>query len=432
MLLRLASVRLTNIRGGREAKLTIKRVLKLKDTAATADRDATGPNTSNTHANGSFIPPQAQRADHQPQFDPVDLTGLQAYLEAQRADINRIDSAGYQIVAAFDSAMDHVEREVKKLQDTMNTLRRELDGNRDDVSSLKTDVDSMRKDTRIASDEARALGSKLQDLRQRVPNSDTVDKLRDALAGLRRSSLDRASDANELRRELSLRKTEIQRMKDDQEALKSQVDELKKTPKEAPTPEDYAREVAALRAEVRQLRQDAAQKTSSHNQTQNSSFSSKELDILTRNITKIGNRASQIETLQMEFQLFKSRMHRLEAAGPPQRDEYGLPPFSDDEHEQGNGSTKAPVHRQKRPPASKGRAGEDGTSNKRLAFSSDAEEGPDLGTVDLPETPALDAFARGRGARRGRGSAQSARSGVAGRRVRGRGRKSFPVEEEIM
>lgn len=361
----------------------------------------------------------------------MDLTGLQAYLESQRADINRIDSAGYQIVAAFDNAMDRVEREVKKLQDTMSTLRSELDGNRDDVSSLKTNVDSVRRDARMASDGTRTLGSELQGLRQSVSNSDAVDKLQDALAGLRQSSLDRASETNELRRELSLRKAELQRLKDGQAALKSQVDELKKASKGTATPKDYAREVSALRAEVRQLRQDAAQKPPSHTQAQNSSFSSKELDILTRNITKIGNRASQIETLQMEFQLFKSRMHRLEASGPtepPQRDEYDLPPFSDDEHGQENAPTETPTQRRKRPSASGGKTGEDAKSNKRLAFSSDAEEVPDFGALDPPETPPIGSLARGRGARRARGSARSARSAVTGRRVRGRGRRSLPDE----
>lgn len=394
--------------------------MKLKDPAASTDYDVPGSSTSGPYANGSFIPPQAQRTDHQPQFDPVDLTGLQAYLESQRADINRIDSAGYQIVAAFDNAMDRVEREVKKLQDTMGTLRRELDGNRDDVSSLKTNVDSVRRDTRVASDETETLASELQNLRQNIPNSDAVDKLQDALAGLRQSSLDRASEANELRRELSLRKAELQRMKDDQMALKSQVDELKKASKGGQTPKDYAREVSALRAEVRQLRQDTAQKPPSHTQAQNNSFSSKELDILTRNITKIGNRASQIETLQMEFQLFKSRMHRLEAAEPTeplQRDQYDLPPFSDDEDRQENGPVETPTRRRKRPSASREMTGDDGKSNKRFAFSPDAEEVPEFGAPDPPETPPAGSLARGRGARRARGSA---RPGVTGRRVRGR------------
>ncbi|KAF6825998.1 hypothetical protein CPLU01_09905 [Colletotrichum plurivorum] len=38
----------------------------------------------------------------------------------------------------------------------------------------------------------------------------------------------------------------------------------------------------------------------------------KELDILTNNITNIGNRASLVDSLQMEMDLLKSRVQRLE------------------------------------------------------------------------------------------------------------------------
>lgn len=360
----------------------------------------------------------------------MDLTGLQAYLESQRADISRIDSAGLQIVAAFDSAMDRVEREVKKLQDTMAALRRELEGNRDDVSSLKTNVDAVRKDSRAASDKARALSSEVQDLRKNVPSNDAVDELQQALTGLRQSPLDRASEAKDLRRELGLAKGELRRMRDGQADLKKQVDDLKKASKETPPAKDYAREVSALRVEIRQLRQETAQKTPSHTPVQNNSFSAKELDILTRNITKIGNRASQIETLQMEFQLFKSRLQRLEVPELPARDEYDLPPLSDDEGERQNGPLATSTQRRKRPTASRERAGENATPNKRLAFSPDAEEeDPDIAALGLPETSPLVTAARGRGAaERARGAAQSAGAGATVRKVTGRGRMSLPVE----
>lgn len=431
--MRLASIRLVNTKGGRDAKLNIKRFLKLKDPVASADQDASGPHPSAPYVNEGFVPPQPQRADQPPQFNSVDLTGLQAYLEAQRADISRIDSAGLQIVAAFDSAMDRVEHEVKKLQDTMAALRRELEGNRDDVSSLKTNVDTVRKDSRATSDKVRTLDSEVQDLRKNVPSKDVVDELQQALTGLRQSSLDRASEAKGLHRELGLAKSELHRMKDDQAALRKQVDDLKKASKESHMAKDYAREVSALRVEVRQLRQDSM-KAPTHTPVQSNSFSTKELDILTRNITKIGNRASQIETLQMEFQLFKSRLQRLEAPESehpefPARDEYDLPQLSDDEGEQQNGSTVMSTQRRKRPSGSREKAGENATPNKRLAFSPGAEEeDPDLLALDLPETSPLETAARGRGtARRARGAGRSM-SGATGRKVRGGGRKSLPME----
>ncbi|SPO04251.1 uncharacterized protein DNG_06934 [Cephalotrichum gorgonifer] len=441
LLLRLASVRLTNTKSRREAKLVIRRHLKLKDPAAKPERgDPAGADASGPHVNGdgNFMPPQGHQADRQPQFDPINLTGLQAYLESQRADISRIDSAGYQIVAAFDNAMDRVEREVKKLQDTMATLRGDLDGNRDDVSSLKTSVDAVRKDSVAASTEAKSLRSELEGLRRSAPISDTIDELRsqlqDSMAKLHQSSLDRASEANDLRRELTLTKAELHRAKSDQATLKTQVDGLRKAPKENLAAKDYAREVSALRLEVRQLRQETAQKPPSHAQAQNGSFAAKELDILTRNIAKIGNRASQIETLQMEFQLFRSRLQRLEAAessappAPPVRDKYDLPPFSDAEAEQHQNSSAKPsasAQRRKRSSAGREKIDEDSTPNKRLAFSSDVEgEDSEFGVLDIPETPPSRGTARGRGATRG--GTQAAISRATGRKVRGRTRGSLP------
>lgn len=49
----------------------------------------------------------------------------------------------------------------------------------------------------------------------------------------------------------------------------------------------------------------------------NSALPSEELDILTSNIKKIGHRASQVETLKMEFQLLKGRVQRMESHGLP-------------------------------------------------------------------------------------------------------------------
>lgn len=421
--MRLASVRLVSTKGGRDAKLNIKRFLKLKDPVSSTGHDAPEPDPSAPHVHGGFVPPQSQRADYLPQFNPVDLTGLQPYLESQRADISRIDTAGLQIVAAFDSAMNRVEREVKKLQDTMAALRRDLEGNRDDVSSLKANVDAARKDSRAASDKVRTLGSEVQDIRKNAPSKDVVDGLQQALSGLRQSSLDHVSEAKDLRRELGLAKGELNRMKDDQAALRKQVDNLKRTSKETPTVKDYAREVSALRVEIRQLRQETAQKTPSHTPIQNNSFPTKELDILTRNITKIGNRASQIETLQMEFQLFKSRLQRLEAPEleqpePPARGEYDPLQLSDDESEQQSATLATSTQKRKWFSASRGKVGESATPNKRLALSPDTEEqDPDVTSLGLLETSPLESAARGRGtAKRARGATE--------RKVRGLGRKS--------
>ncbi|KAH7627548.1 hypothetical protein B0T09DRAFT_411389 [Sordaria sp. MPI-SDFR-AT-0083] len=71
---------------------------------------------------------------------------------------------------------------------------------------------------------------------------------------------------------------------------------------------DYANEIATLRTETADLRQ-LLDNTRSYNTER--SFPSRELDILTSSIAKIGNRASHVETLQMEFEILKGRMERV-------------------------------------------------------------------------------------------------------------------------
>ena len=104
-------------------------------------------------------------------------------------------------------------------------------------------------------------------------------------------------------------------------------------------------------------------------------FSAHELDILTSNISKIGNRASQIESLQMEFELFKTRLQRLEARpnyGPDKNDGHSLLSDFIPQQEQPLQQRFGGSLRQKR--TSTGRDGNDpyaDTPPKRMALTSD-------------------------------------------------------------
>ncbi|KFA64221.1 hypothetical protein S40285_09872 [Stachybotrys chlorohalonatus IBT 40285] len=79
------------------------------------------------------------------------------------------------------------------------------------------------------------------------------------------------------------------------------------------TLKEYASQVAALRREVGEVRAELSEGRERRETASSSTFPSHELDILVTSMSKIGNRASQVESLQMEFELFKTRTHRLEA-----------------------------------------------------------------------------------------------------------------------
>ena len=381
--------------------------------------------SSHDRDSSSSVPPPPFNSGFTPsghqQFDAVDLTNLQTLVDIQRADINRIDAAGCQIVSAFDSSVDRIEREVKKLHDTMLHLRRDLDGNREDISSLKNDIDEMKRDIRSTSTETMRLTATVQELRQSVPSKETVARLEDQLhaatatiADLSQSSLDRAAETANLRRELSLAKTELHRMRDGEKGLKKAIEDVKKASRDslALTNGNFAREMADLHSEVRLLRQEVNQRPPPQQSSPQNNFSAKELDILTSNIAKIGNRASQIETLQMEFQLFKSRLQRVEAsiktkAAPPESRRTStnlgaLSIFPDDGDEDGSidslqnvstPSSPVPTRRKRNVTAREQLGDHDTTPSKRPAFSSDFSnvDAPDYSTLtEWPTTSPLE------------------------------------------
>jgi hypothetical protein len=78
-----------------------------------------------------------------------------------------------------------------------------------------------------------------------------------------------------------------------------------------------AKDAHSMILELGQVKEELVQVRSQKQSLGNSAFASEELDILTRNITKIGHRTSQVETLQMELQLLKGRVQRIESRGLP-------------------------------------------------------------------------------------------------------------------
>ncbi|OTB07592.1 hypothetical protein M426DRAFT_8589 [Hypoxylon sp. CI-4A] len=74
----------------------------------------------------------------------------------------------------------------------------------------------------------------------------------------------------------------------------------------------HAEEIASLRAEVREPKEELSREQAQKSQPSVAVLPSRELDILTASITRIGQRASQVETLQMELELLKGRVQRME------------------------------------------------------------------------------------------------------------------------
>ncbi|KAH6604762.1 hypothetical protein Trco_006469 [Trichoderma cornu-damae] len=340
----------------RKAEPKIQRVLQLRGQSAPAQAKA-GP------VNGKA----ASQDETSPSRDRFDIMQIQADLDAQQDEIQRIGAAGFQVMSTFDSTVARFEKQMRQLSESVASVREDGEGQRADIKSLKTEMSDAKWSAKGDAVVAR--------LDQQLQTTDRV------VTELRQIMQKSKAEATGLRSELAAAQKEIAEVKKANARLKQDADEAKQAAQEGvATAKLYASEVASLRREIAQLRSELAQEsTHQPSMDEDASISSHQLDILASNISKIGNRASQVESLQMEFDLFRTRIQRLEARvvgggtpNPNRKDvraslgEYGSVP------EQGGQSHYGSTTRQKRPPLSREESHIiNSTPPKRLAISSD-------------------------------------------------------------
>ncbi|KAK4103137.1 hypothetical protein N658DRAFT_422231 [Parathielavia hyrcaniae] len=272
LLLRLASVDLLDA-DGQEIEFAIKRVLSV--------------NAPSKMDNGK--PDPTQRASFSSAASSAELQQLQADLHIQREDIKRIDSNGFRIVSALDKRAARVEGQVKELKVTVPGIQRDIGGLQQQLGAITAEIGQLRESTGD-----NAVISGLEDRLTSV-TSNLVD------VGHQVATLDA-----QLQKAVSELKSELNRQRQHMEDLRLQT-------RGSVAVDDHTQDVAALRTEMAQLRRQLDETRSQGVGRAGTVFPSRELDVLTSNIAKIGNRASQVETLQMEVEILKGRVERAEA-----------------------------------------------------------------------------------------------------------------------
>ncbi|PHH83959.1 hypothetical protein CDD83_2726 [Cordyceps sp. RAO-2017] len=274
----------------------IKRVLTLKIETPSTNLQDNPPSQEKKDVDGDDAVPCGD-----PAVDAFDLNRIQADLVEQRESIKRISSAGMQVVSNFETVISRVEGQMQRLSESIDSVRTEGERQSDALEALKSEVADAGRDRPSETVVAR-LGQQLQ----------TVD---DSVAELGQAARESKSETAALRERLTTTERELQEAKDETATLRVEVNEIKQVAHESTAvSREYACEVSSLRREVKQLRAELAEeRAQSRSSKESAPYSSHELDILASSISKIGNRASQIESLQMEFELFKTRLQRLEA-----------------------------------------------------------------------------------------------------------------------
>ncbi|KAI1142799.1 hypothetical protein F5Y05DRAFT_408248 [Hypoxylon sp. FL0543] len=300
LFLRLSSVKIIATNGDDPVQLTIQRTLKLKE-------------ASRSSSTGTNMPPGSQSGPHTftgnkgpSEIREQLLDHLQAQLDAQREEIQRLNRSGFQMASSFDNAVMRVEGDLKKLRESMEGLQDDLKthhsmttSTKDDVTLLRYDIDEVKSALQVNSSYSN-IEVELALAKQ------AVEDVRLSLCGY----LDKSAEEKQAHETVI---SDLESVSRDLNHFREELEETKKITAESISKANTsAEEVVGLRAEVKALREELAQERSQKSPPADPEFPSREIDILTSNITKIGQKANQVDSLQMEFELFKERLQRIE------------------------------------------------------------------------------------------------------------------------
>ncbi|KXH44917.1 hypothetical protein CSAL01_10219 [Colletotrichum salicis] len=261
-------------KNGKPIELDVCRKLKLRVDTRPGSYSTNAPFNSDSRQGSGFG--NGQRS---PNSENIDFFRLRVDLDTQRENIERIDTAGFQVVSQFDGAVLRIDKEMTKLNLTMDQLQKDLDLYGADLKSVKIETSGGKSSLQNS--------PKLSQLESQVRTANTVI-----------SEMQKFFE--EAREENSLLRKDLQSAGEDYRMLESVTLGLEATVKSATETakdsldmaKDSAKETASLRIELRQLRHVIEQDHKKKVDPSKQQIPSRELDILTSNITKIGAQAN--------------------------------------------------------------------------------------------------------------------------------------------
>ncbi|KAI0817794.1 hypothetical protein GGR55DRAFT_40125 [Xylaria sp. FL0064] len=297
LLLRISSIQIKDPNSHVTIEPIIQRVLSLKNPPV-RDSEDSGP--SSTFSEGYN---NEQAANDNPQ-----LSHILNEIDAQGEKLEQLDTAGYQIIASFNQSVQHMNEAIRNLQKDMTRMTGDLSGNSAKTRSLTAEILSTK--------------TEIEDIRRALQPLTAQSHLEQAPYSVKNAVVEASASLRvefsdiwgKHQQRLNLLGSELENMQRNLTSLQTLLENVNITANAASSASGAnTDEIAALRTELGQLRQELARERS-YSST-NPAFPH-EMDILTSNITKIGQRASQVETLQMEFELLKGHLQRIEAQVP--------------------------------------------------------------------------------------------------------------------
>ncbi|KAI1075803.1 hypothetical protein F5B20DRAFT_373895 [Whalleya microplaca] len=304
LFLRSSSLIITDLEGGDVVQPTIQRTLKLKE--ATRNGVTTGDTPTDSrddlHSFQRHTRPSSEG-------DQINIDHLQA-------EVQRLDQAGYQMLSSFNNAVLRTDGEVEKLKNGVSDLQQNLTSTYTNTLGIEKDIVSLKSELKQTKKIAQGKPTQTYIDQEILSAKQIITDTRLSLS----SELEDAGKEHQRRQETL--QSELDHARQELKEMKEDLDSVRSTARESiSTARAYAKDVISLKAELKQLREEVARDRSRKSPPNDPVFPAREIDILTSSITKIGQRAGHIESLQMEFELLKGRVQRLEARTPTSRND---------------------------------------------------------------------------------------------------------------
>ncbi|KAI8632249.1 hypothetical protein F5Y19DRAFT_356188 [Xylariaceae sp. FL1651] len=303
LLIRNSSIQIKDASRNVAVELFVQRTLKLKDPPVSRVDNLEGR---------SYGPRFSEDDDDSPTTsDDIDINYLLADLDAQKKEIKRLDTAGYQIVASFNQAVQRIDGDVRKLKNEITQMTGQYSANHTKARGLENDISSLKVEIKVIKQSSQELASRIHCKQEMSSIKTTIAEASESLR------LEFTKAWGEHQQKYSMLQTNLDNARREIKICQAQLEGTRSTARESSSvSKANTKDITALKTELQHLREELALERSCKSSSTNPAFPSRELDILTSNITKIGQRASQVEALQMEFELFKGRIQRIETQTP--------------------------------------------------------------------------------------------------------------------
>ncbi|KAI1156683.1 hypothetical protein F4825DRAFT_213656 [Nemania diffusa] len=221
--------------------------------------------------------------------------------------MEQLDTTSYQAVAFSNQVVHRIDDEIRNLKNEMaQMMSRSSDNNTktisllDDVLSAKAEIKEIKRALQplVARDH---LEQESTSIRNAITEADTS----------LRSEYSHKWGGHQER--FNLLEPKVESARQDLKGFQTLLKGTQTTAKTAlEASQTNTEEILGLKAELQSLRQELSLERSYRPSSVTTAFTSHEMDILTSNITKIRHKASQVGTLQMELELLRRRVHRME------------------------------------------------------------------------------------------------------------------------